>query len=77
MVTLFYSYTYAEIHHKRDITPTTTSWEGTIRIYCQSKKNKMSRLMTKPTKWLRPAKTQISLGICPVWSVFAVHSMDR
>ena len=29
---------------------------------------KMSHLMTKPTKWLRPAKTQISLGICPVWS---------
>ena len=30
---------------------------------------KMSRLMTKPTKWpLRPAKTQISLGIRPVWS---------
>ena len=29
----------------------------------------MSRLMTKPTKWsVRPAKTQISLGICPVWS---------
>ena len=26
--------------------------------------------MTKPTKWhVRPAKTQISLGICPVWSV--------
>ena len=25
--------------------------------------------MTKPTKWyVRPAKTQISLGICPVWS---------
>ena len=24
---------------------------------------------------LRPAKTQISLGICPVWSVFTVHSM--
>ena len=22
---------------------------------------------------VRPAKTQISLGICPVWSVFAVH----
>ena len=32
--------------------------------------------MTKPTKWhVRPAKTQISLGIRPVWSVFAVHSM--
>ena len=29
----------------------------------------MSHLMTKPTKWhMRPAKTQISLGICPVWS---------
>ena len=29
----------------------------------------MSRLMTKPTKWhVRPAKTQISLGIRSVWS---------
>ena len=29
----------------------------------------MSRLMTKPTKWhVRPATTQISLGIRPVWS---------
>ena len=29
----------------------------------------MSRLMTKPTKWhVRPAKTQISLGIRQVWS---------
>ena len=28
----------------------------------------MSRLMTKPTKWpLRPVKTQINLGVCPVW----------
>ena len=28
----------------------------------------MSRCMTKPTKWpVRPAKTQISLGIRPVW----------
>ena len=26
-------------------------------------------LMTKPAKWhVRPAKTQISLGICPIWS---------
>ena len=25
--------------------------------------------MTNPTKWpVRPAKTQISLGICPIWS---------
>ena len=29
----------------------------------------MSRSVTKPTKWhVRPAKTQISLGIRPVWS---------
>ena len=29
----------------------------------------VSRLATKPTKWsVRPAKTQISLGIRPVWS---------
>ena len=29
----------------------------------------MSHLMTKPTKWhVRPVKTQISLGICPVWT---------
>ena len=27
----------------------------------------MSRLMTKPTKWLHLAKTRISLGIHPVW----------
>ena len=29
----------------------------------------LSRLMTKPTKWhMHPAKTQISLGVRPVWS---------
>ena len=29
----------------------------------------MSQRMTKPTKWhVHPVKTQISLGICPVWS---------
>ena len=34
----------------------------------------MSRLLTKPTNWhVRPAKTKISLGIPPVWSVFAVR----
>ena len=34
---------------------------------------KMSRIMTKPTKWhLRPAKTQISLGIRPVWSDYSL-----
>ena len=35
---------------------------------------KMSCLMTKPTKWhVHPAKTQICLGIRPVWSVFNVR----
>ena len=30
----------------------------------------LSCLITKPTKWhVRPAKTQISLGIRPVWSI--------
>ena len=30
---------------------------------------KMSNRMTKPIKWpVHPAKTQISLSICPVWS---------
>ena len=34
----------------------------------------MSLRMTKPTKWhVRRAKTQISLGFRPVWSVFAVR----
>ena len=34
----------------------------------------LSRIMTKPTKWpVRPTKTQISLGILPVRSVFAVR----
>ena len=29
----------------------------------------LSHLITKPTKWhVHPAKTPISLGICPVWS---------
>ena len=38
-------------------------------------KQQMSHLMTKPAIWpVRPAKSQISLGIHPVWSVFAVCS---
>ena len=35
-----------------------------------------ARLTTKPTKLhVHPAKTQISLGICPVWSVFTLRSI--
>ena len=37
-------------------------------IFFFIKRNILSRLTTKPTKWhVCPAKTQISLGICPVW----------
>ena len=36
---------------------------------CQFDLLHLSHLMTKPTKWsVRPGKTQISLGIRPVWS---------
>ena len=39
-----------------------------------SSKTFVKHLMTKPTKWhVRPAKTRISLGIRPVWSVIAVR----
>ena len=38
----------------------------------------MSRLMTKPTKWhVRPAKTQISLGIRPVWSESSLSAWGK
>ena len=33
----------------------------------------VSRIVTKPTKWhVRPAKTQISMGIRPVWSEYSL-----
>ena len=36
-------------------------------VVSRLQKKKMSRLLTKPTKWhVRPAKTRISLGIRPV-----------
>ena len=34
--------------------------------------------MTKPTKWhVHPAKIQISLGICPVWSVSSLFAWRK
>ena len=40
-----------------------------MTMICFMPKACLNRLMTKPTKWsVRPAKTQISLGIHPVWS---------
>ena len=39
--------------------------------------NDLSCSTTEPTIWpVWPLKTQISLSICPLWSVFAVCSMD-
>ena len=41
-------------------------------------KKNPSRLMTKPTKWhVRPAKTQISLGIRPVWSESSLYAWRK
>ena len=38
----------------------------------------MSRCMTKPTKWhVHTAKTQISLGICPVCSEFSLSTWRK
>ena len=40
-----------------------------IKMCITEVKSDLSRLMSKPAKWsVRPAKTQISLGIRPVWS---------
>ena len=44
---------------------------GSIKcgVHCKSLITYTSCLMTKPTEWpVRPSKTQISLGISPVWS---------
>ena len=46
-------------------------------FYCKVKDSTqqihMSQRMTKPNKWhVRPAKTQISLGIRPVWSEYSL-----
>ena len=38
----------------------------------------LSRLMTKPTKWhVRPAKTEINLGIRPVWSESSLSTWGK
>ena len=43
---------------------------------CTELHHNMSRRMTKATEWhLLPAKTQISLGIRPIWPVFTVRSI--
>ena len=47
-----------------------TMWSPKFQAWLQFRdRTNLSRNTTKPTKWhVRPAKTQISLGIRPVWS---------
>ena len=52
-------------HDESWTSPRETTWPSISKIWL----SQMSRLMTKPTKWsVHPAKTQISLGVHPVWS---------
>ena len=47
----------------------TVSCQGLVRTLQVLGTKNMSRSTTKPAKWnVRPGKTKISLGICPVWS---------
>ena len=73
-------FTFAHLHIQPNLTSllrhniiihsVLTSMSYEYRVYLQLQ----SLCMTKPTTWLvRPAKTQIGLGIRPVWSVFAVR----
>ena len=71
---------YALIHYTAGTDVLAGNGRGNSIVGCTGKitcmfwpkhwnRNIMSRLMTKPTKWyVRPAKTQISLSIRPVWS---------
>ena len=44
----------------------------------KASKLNLSRLVTKPTKWhVRPAKTQISLSIRPVWSEYSLSAWRK
>ena len=54
---------------KSDISRFYSKGEEYTAVSYKHRRNEMSRLMTKPTKWpVHPVKTQISLGIHPVWS---------
>ena len=52
-----------------------SDWADAILwFYCDHLAPYMSHSTTKPTKWhVCPVKTKISLGIHPVWSVFAIR----
>ena len=55
--------------HRTHISCSERSGNSVTERFTAAADQYMSRRMTIPTKWhLHPAKTQISLGICPVWS---------
>ena len=51
---------------------------GVSKLHLSQFVEQKGRLMTKPTKWyVRPAKTQISPYICPVWSEFSLSAWRK
>ena len=57
------------IQVKRTVLPFINRCHPSGHKFPGTEKNKISKTTTKPTKWpVRPVKTQISLGIRPVWS---------
>ena len=77
-------YTMANSVDPDQTVPSGAIWTGSTLLtqtwpsqYLNHYAKHLSRLMTKPTKWsVCPEKNQISLGICPVWSVFAMGAED-
>ena len=65
----FENYMFFIILHKIGLKASTRSWLKYQYQFWNRHQSNLSRLMTNPTKWLSgPTKTQISLGIRPVWS---------
>ena len=49
-----------------------------LQVYQGNQKQIWAAALQKPTKWsVRPAKTHISLGICPVWSDSSLSTWRR
>ena len=66
-----------EIHCFEERTWFITAYFNDMRIYISPKKER-NKQASKQTKWhLRPGKTQISLGIRPVWSEFSLSAWRK
>ena len=68
-----------KVHHKQFIhNNSKTENQSIVRQRIRAMERNWSRFITKPTKWhVRPAKTQISLGIRPVWSESSLSAWQR